>query len=317
MFGMIVDLPGHVNRDTLRQRGPRRVTPQGIRHLLTTNPIKIIVFAMIPATHDRPDTTVTSPGGSDQHAVLGAGGATGLEFVEVAKRFDDGTLALLPTTFSVRPGELAAIVGPSGCGKSTLLRLAAGLTTPSTGSVSVHARNLGYVFQDPTLLPWRTVRHNIELFGELHGVGKAERRAAASAAIETVGLTGFENKYPRALSGGMKMRASLARALTMAPEVFLFDEPFGAVDEITRERLNDELLRLFEERRFAALFVTHSVVEATFLASRVLVMSARPGKIVADLPIPFPYPRPAELRYEPEFARVTGEVGAALRQDQP
>jgi NitT/TauT family transport system ATP-binding protein len=239
-----------------------------------------------------------------------------LTFSEVAKRFDDGTLALLPTSFSVRPGELVSIVGPSGCGKSTLLRLAAGLIAPTTGTIAVGARNLGYVFQDPTLLPWRTVRRNIELLGELHGVGRAERRAAATAAIETVGLTGFEDKYPRALSGGMKMRASLARSLTMSPEVFLFDEPFGAVDEITRERLNDELLHLFEERRFAALFVTHSVIEATFLASRVLVMSARPGKILADLPVPFTYPRRTELRYDPDFARVAGEVGAALRSDQ-
>ena len=240
----------------------------------------------------------------------------GLAFAGVSKRFDDGTLALLPTTFAVRPGELVAVVGPSGCGKSTLLRLAAALTQPTTGTITVGAHNLGYVFQDATLLPWRTVRRNVELLGELHGIPKEERRAAAAAAIETVGLTGFENKYPRALSGGMKMRASLARALTLSPEVFLFDEPFGAVDEITRERLNDELLRLFEARRFAAVFVTHAVTEATFLASRVLVMSAQPGQIVAEIPIPFGYPRSPQLRYEPEFARVTGEVGAALRRGE-
>jgi NitT/TauT family transport system ATP-binding protein len=261
--------------------------------------------------------TAVSVGQTDRVAAAGGALGTGLTFYGVAKRFDDGTLALLPTSFSVHPGELVALVGPSGCGKSTLLRLAAGLVAPTTGTIDVGARNLGYVFQDPTLLPWRTVRRNVELLGELHGVGKAERQAAAAAAIETVGLTGFEDKYPRALSGGMKMRASLARALTMAPEVFLFDEPFGAVDEITRERLNDELLHLFTERRFAALFVTHSVIEATFLASRVLVMSPRPGKIVADLTIPFPYPRPVELRYDPAFARVAGDVGAALRQGQP
>jgi NitT/TauT family transport system ATP-binding protein len=245
-----------------------------------------------------------------------SGLSAGLAFTGVSKRFDDGTLALLPCSFSVRPGELVSIVGPSGCGKSTLLRLAAGLTRPSTGTITVGAKNLGYVFQDPTLLPWRTVRRNVEVLGELHNVPKAERRSAAAAAIETVGLTGFENKYPRALSGGMRMRASLARALTMSPEVFLFDEPFGAVDEITRERLNDELLRLFEARRFAAVFVTHSVTEATFLATRVLVMSARPGTLLADVPIPFGYPRPPELRYEPEFAKVAGEIGAVLRRSE-
>jgi NitT/TauT family transport system ATP-binding protein len=237
-----------------------------------------------------------------------------LQFSGAGKRFDDGTLALLPVTFTVHPGELVAIVGPSGCGKSTLLRLASGLLAPSAGTVEVSAQNVGYVFQDATLLPWRTVRRNVELLGELHGVPKAQRQQAAAAAIATVGLAGSEDKYPRALSGGMKMRASLARALTMAPEVFLFDEPFAAVDQITRERLNDEVLRLFEARRFAGLFVTHAVVEAAFLATRVLVMSARPGRILADIPVPFPYPRPAELRYDSEFAKVAGEVGAALRR---
>lgn len=238
-----------------------------------------------------------------------------LDFAGVSKRFDDGTLALLPVSFSAQPGEFVAIVGPSGCGKSTLLRLTAGLTAPSTGTITVGARNVGYVFQDPTLLEWRSVRRNVELLGELHGVPKPERRAAAAAAIATVGLAGFEDKYPRALSGGMKMRASLARALTMSPDVFLFDEPFGAVDEITRERLNDELLGLFQARRFAALFVTHSVTEAAFLATRVLVMSERPGRILADVAVPFPYPRSPELRYDPAFAQVTGTIGAVLRAE--
>ena len=247
--------------------------------------------------------------------VAGDRPAVCVEFTGVSKRFDDGTLALLPVSFSAQPGEFVAIVGPSGCGKSTLLRLAAGLTAPSTGTLAMAARNVGYVFQDPTLLQWRSVRRNVELLGELHGVPKPQRRAAAAAAIAAVGLTGFEDKYPRALSGGMKMRASLARALTMSPDVFLFDEPFGAVDEITRERLNDELLRLFQARRFAALFVTHSVTEAAFLASRVLVMSERPGRILTDLEVPFPYPRRPELRYDPAFAQVTGMIGAALRAE--
>jgi NitT/TauT family transport system ATP-binding protein len=258
---------------------------------------------------------VTAAGIPSQREVAGDEPDGCVKFAGVSKRFDDGTLALLPVSFSALPGEFVAIVGPSGCGKSTLLRLAAGLTAPSTGTLAVGAHNVGYVFQDPTLLPWRSVRRNVELFGELHGVPKPERQAAAQAAIATVGLTGFEDKYPRALSGGMKMRASLARALTMSPGVFLFDEPFGAVDEITRERLNDELLGLFQARRFAALFVTHSVTEAAFLATRVLVMSERPGRILADLAVPFPYPRPPELRYDPAFAEVTGTIGAVLRAE--
>jgi NitT/TauT family transport system ATP-binding protein len=260
-------------------------------------------------------TPVTAAGTPSRRDVAGDKPDGSLQFAGVSKRFGDGTLALLPVSFSALPGEFVAIVGPSGCGKSTLLRLAAGLTAASTGTITVAARNVGYVFQDPTLLPWRSVRRNVELLGELHGVPKPERRAAAAAAITAVGLTGFEDKYPRALSGGMKMRASLARALTMSPDVFLFDEPFGAVDEITRERLNDELLRLFQARRFSALFVTHSVTEAAFLASRVLVMSERPGRILADLAVPFPYPRLPELRYDPAFAQVTGKIGAALRAE--
>jgi NitT/TauT family transport system ATP-binding protein len=260
---------------------------------------------------------VTAAGTPTRRAVAGDSPDGSLQFTGVSKRFDDGTLALLPVSFSALLGELVAIVGPSGCGKSTLLRLAAGLTSASTGTITVGARNVGYVFQDPTLLPWRSVRRNVELLGELHGVPKPDRRAAAAAAITAVGLAGFEDKYPRALSGGMKMRASLARALTMSPDVFLFDEPFGAVDEITRERLNDELLRLFQARRFSALFVTHSVTEAAFLASRVLVMSERPGRILADLAVPFPYPRLPELRYDPAFAQVTGTIGTALRAGGP
>ena len=238
---------------------------------------------------------------------------TCLAFENVTKRFADGTQALRPVNFSVGEGEFVSIVGPSGCGKSTLLRVAAGLTAASSGSTNVGTDRIGYVFQDATLLPWRTVRRNIELLAELHGVPKSERRQRAAEAIETVGLTGSEAKFPRALSGGMKMRASLARALTMSPELFLFDEPFGALDEITRERLNDELLRLFVQRRFAGLFVTHSVAEAVYLSTRVVVMSDRPGRIVADLEVPFEYPRRQELRYTAEFAAFAGTVSSMLR----
>ena len=174
-----------------------------------------------------------------------------LTFDDVSKQFPDGTVALTNVSFEVCPREFVTVVGPSGCGKSTLLRIASGLTETSTGSVRVDRDSLGYVFQDPTLLQWRTVVRNVELLAQLHGVAKPERRRLAQEAIDLVGLTGFEDKYPKQLSGGMKMRASLARSLTLNPNVFLFDEPFGALDEITRERLNDELLTLFHSQGFA------------------------------------------------------------------
>jgi len=236
-----------------------------------------------------------------------------LAFEHVGKTFPDGTQALDDINLQVHSGEMVAIVGPSGCGKSTLLRLASHLTTASAGEIYVGEGNLGYVFQDATLLPWRTVQGNVELLAELAGVPKAERARLAADAIALTGLGGFEGHRPRALSGGMRMRVSLARSLTMRPRIFLFDEPFGALDEITRERLNAELLGLFEREQFAGLFVTHSVNEAAFLASRVLVMSPRPGRIVTEVRIPFAYPRKPELRFEPEFATVAGQISSRLR----
>jgi NitT/TauT family transport system ATP-binding protein len=237
-----------------------------------------------------------------------------MAFTAVSKRFPDGTQALHPVHLDVHRGEFVSVVGPSGCGKSTLLKIAGGLSRPSTGDVGINANYVGFVFQDATLLPWRTVRRNVELLMELHDIPKAQRFETGQRAIDTVGLTGAETKFPRALSGGMKMRVSLARCLTMSPEVLLFDEPFGALDEITRQRMNEELIRLFVEQQFAALFVTHSVSEAVFMSSRVAVMSGRPGQFIADIPIPFPFPRAPELRYTSEFAHVAGEVSAALRQ---
>lgn len=236
-----------------------------------------------------------------------------LTFDNIAKTFPDGTVALKNVSFEVRPREFVTVVGPSGCGKSTLLRIASGLTEASTGTVRVDRDSLGYVFQDPTLLQWRTVIRNVELLAQLHGVGTKERRRLAQDAINLVGLNGFEDKYVKQLSGGMKMRASLARSLTLKPAVFLFDEPFGALDEITRERMNDELIALFQSQGFASLFITHSIYEAVFLSTRVLVMSGRPGRIVGDFDVPFSYPRLPELRFEAEFAELTGEVSHALR----
>lgn len=241
------------------------------------------------------------------------GAAPALRFDGVSMVFPDGTHALRETSFDVHAGEFVAVVGPSGCGKSTLLRIASGLNPPTTGRVDVDQRSLGYVFQDATLLQWRTVQRNVELLGELEKMPADERRRRAAEAIALVGLKGFEKKYPKQLSGGMKMRASLARSLVLEPKVFLFDEPFGAVDEITRERLNDEVISLFMRKGFAGLFITHSISEAVFLSTRVLVMSARPGKIVGDFNVPFDYPRSPELRFDPEFAKLAGHISAELR----
>jgi NitT/TauT family transport system ATP-binding protein len=228
-------------------------------------------------------------------------------------RFPDGTDALDDVSLSVDSGEFVTIVGPSGCGKSTLLKIASGLLKASSGTVDVDPAGIGYVFQDATLLPWRTVWRNVELLTELHGISKAERERRVREAVDLVGLTGFEGHYPKALSGGMKMRASLARTLTMKPPVFLFDEPFGAVDEITRERLNEETLKLFEQERFAGLFITHSISEAVFLSTRVLVMSSRPGRIVESVDVPFEYPRHPDIRFDSTFGEISAHISHALR----
>ena len=245
--------------------------------------------------------------------VLADVGGPALKFDRVSMVFPDGTEALRDVSFSVEPGEFVTIVGPSGCGKSTLLRIASGLLDRSGGSVAVDRQRLGYVFQDPTLMPWRTVQGNVELLAELHGYKKAERWALATAAIDLVGLNGFEKHYPKSLSGGMKMRVSLARTLTLRPPVFLFDEPFGAVDEITREHLNEETQELFMNEGFAGLFITHSIPEAVFMSTRVLVMSARPGRLVAEFDVPFDYPRMPDLRFDPQFAELSSKVSLALR----
>ena len=174
-----------------------------------------------------------------------------LAFTGVGRTFPDGTEALRGVDLTVDRGEFVTVVGPSGCGKSTLLRLASGLDAPTSGTVRARSEQVGYVFQDPTLLPWRTVQRNVELLAELEKMPKPERRRRVAESISLVGLDGFEKHRPRALSGGMRMRVSLARSLVLEPDVFLFDEPFGALDEMTRERLNDELLQLFVDRRFA------------------------------------------------------------------
>jgi NitT/TauT family transport system ATP-binding protein len=236
-----------------------------------------------------------------------------LEFTDTEMTFSNGTVALRDVDLTVSSGEFVTVVGPSGCGKSTLLRIASGLEKASHGTAAVHTENVGYVFQDATLLPWRTVQDNVELIAELKGMPKAERAEKAAQVIELVGLQGFEDNLPKQLSGGMRMRTSVARSLMMDPELFLFDEPFGALDEITRERLNDELLKLFTEQSFAGLFITHSVSEAVYLSTKVIVMSGRPGTVVATFDVPFPMPRDPDIRFTPEFGELTGKVSHALR----
>lgn len=238
---------------------------------------------------------------------------SGLDIRNVTMTFPDGTQALQGIDLQLEPGEFVTIVGPSGCGKSTLLRIVSGLEAQTSGTCHVDRASLGYVFQDSVLLPWRNVQRNVELNAELQGMGKDQRRELAQQAINLVKLDEHTSKYPHQLSGGMKMRCSLARSLVSRPQVFLFDEPFGALDEMTRERLNDELLSIFQREKFAGLFITHSIQEAVFLSTRVLVMSAQPGRIVAEHHIQFPFPRPPELRYSPEFAEICGRISSDLK----
>jgi NitT/TauT family transport system ATP-binding protein len=239
-----------------------------------------------------------------------------LGFHQLRFTFPDGTQALDQIDLTIDRGQFVSLVGPSGCGKSTLLRLAAGLLAPTAGRVAREPGGVGFVFQEATLLPWRTVADNVGLLAELGGVAKAERRRLAAAAISLVGLDAFATHYPHALSGGMKMRVSLARALAMRPDLFLFDEPFGALDELTREQLNDELLALYVSQGFTGMFVTHSIQEAVYLSTRVIVMSPRPGRIVADIAVPFGYPRRPDLRFEPAYVDVCRTASAALRADR-
>lgn len=218
---------------------------------------------------------------------------------DLSKRFSNGTLALSGVTFDVQERQFLSLLGPSGCGKSTLLRLIAGLAEPSGGTVAwgtPDAASLSFVFQEPTLMPWATALGNVALPLRLARIAKAERESRAAAALAQVGLSGFEKAYPRELSGGMKMRVSIARALVTKPRVLLMDEPFAALDEITRFKINNDLLELWRRENFTVVFVTHSVFESAFLSQRIAVMTARPGRIVEEIAIDAPYPRDAAYR---------------------
>ena len=229
----------------------------------------------------------------------------------VTKNFDE-VHALKEVNLDIATGEFVTIVGPSGCGKSTLLRIIAGLIS-TQGSVKKPDKG-AFVFQDAALLPWRTVQKNAELLMELEdGFSKQERISRVSSALQQVGLSGFEKSYPHQLSGGMKMRLSLARALVLRPEYLLLDEPLSAVDELTRELLQEEIHALWKEEKFTAILVTHNVAEAVFLSNRVVVMSPRPGEIVHVVDVPFKK-RDQLLRSKTQFTKLVSEISGKLRE---
>ncbi|MFN0186014.1 MAG: ABC transporter ATP-binding protein [Aquabacterium sp.] len=236
----------------------------------------------------------------------------------VDKRFASGLLALSGVDMAIGARSFVALLGPSGCGKSTVLRLAAGLDTPSAGTVDAPALRrpdaaaTAFVFQEPALMPWADVQDNVRLPLRLAGQPRAATDAAVRSVLAAVGLSDFGGAWPAELSGGMKMRASIARALVTRPELLLMDEPFAALDEITRQRLNADLLDWWQARQLAVMFVTHSVFEAVFLSQRVLVMSARPGRVVADIAIDAPYPRDATFRTSTAYATLCRTVSLAL-----
>jgi NitT/TauT family transport system ATP-binding protein len=235
-------------------------------------------------------------------------------------------IALEKVDMRVPAGQFASIIGPSGCGKSTLLRLVADVTEPHAGTITLggdtprvarHAHSLGFVFQAPTLLPWRSVKQNIELPLDVVGRGSAKRSTRSSAElIELVGLTGFANALPHQLSGGMQQRVAIARALILTPDILLLDEPFGALDEITRQRMNLELLRIWSESGTTALLVTHSIAEAVFMSDRIYVMSARPGRITSIVDVPLERPRRLDMMRSPEFFDCVNRVRDGLFGNQ-
>jgi NitT/TauT family transport system ATP-binding protein len=235
----------------------------------------------------------------------------------VSKRFANGTLALSNLSLDVGEGGFVSLLGPSGCGKSTALRLVAGLGQPSAGTIDrpgSGGREIGFVFQEPTLMPWATAFRNVWLPLRLSGLPRAEARDRVMDALRLVGLERFAESYPRELSGGMKMRVSIARALVTRPKLLLMDEPFAALDEITRVKLNDDLLALWQTLRWTVIFVTHSVYESVYLSNRIVVMAARPGRVIADIPIPAPYPRDEAYRMSSPYNEFCRQVSGALHR---
>lgn len=237
---------------------------------------------------------------------------------QAAKTFEGGVTAFEGLSLAIDRGSFTSILGPSGCGKSTLLRAIAKLTRVTSGSIGWNLEgnghdSIGFVFQEPTLMPWATLNHNVSLPLELAHMPAAEIAPKREHMLTLVELEGFENAYPRELSGGMKMRASIARALITDPALLLLDEPFAALDEITREKLNDDLLAIWQQQECSVVFVTHSVYESVYLSERIIILSERPARIVADISIDAPYPRTQEFRLSPQYADYCRQVSTALR----
>ncbi len=245
-----------------------------------------------------------------------------VSLAHVRKEFANGTVALEDLSMDVREGEFLSLLGPSGCGKSTALRLIAGLLDasqgaigwPAGGSAKAHSKtgDIGFVFQEPTLMPWASVVDNVHLPLKLKGVSRAAALPRIMETLALVGLADFAEVFPRELSGGMKMRVSIARALVTEPKLLLMDEPFAALDEITRFKLNDDILRLKEARRVTIVFVTHSVYESVYLSSRIVVMAARPGRVVAELDVDAPYPRDEDFRATQTYTETCKAASRAL-----
>lgn len=243
---------------------------------------------------------------------------------DVSKVFSNGTLALKGMSLDVRSGEFISLLGPSGCGKSTALRIIAGLGAASSGSIDwpssrINSKGLpegdvGFVFQEPTLMPWATVFDNVHLPLKLRGVSKSAAREKIMEALDSVGLADFTASYPRELSGGMKMRVSIARAMVTKPRLLLMDEPFAALDEITRQKLNDDVLRLWKQNGVTVIFVTHSVYESAYLSSRIVVMRARPGQVFTDMEIAQPEDRDENYRISEGYRQTCQDVSSALQR---
>ena len=266
--------------------------------------------------------TATASLSTPANAARNTAGRPVVQLRGVGKRYSNGTLAVAGVDLDLRGAEFTSLLGPSGCGKSTVLRMIAGLGEPSAGRIdwprAPHdgrgqpVRDVGFVFQEPTLMPWATALQNVMLPLRLEKVASREAADRAAAALQSVGLDSFLRAYPRELSGGMKMRVSIARALVTEPRILLLDEPFAALDEITRHRLNDDLLALWAKAGFTVLFVTHSVFESVYLSQRIVVMAARPGRIAADVAIAAPFPRDAGFRTSVEYADACKVVSARL-----
>ena len=245
-----------------------------------------------------------------------------VEVLSVEKTYPNGTQALLPVNLTVQEGEFITLLGPSGCGKSTLLKMVAGLLAPSDGrlllwrkpvqQIESTGHRLSFVFQEATLMPWASVMANVRLPLDLAGVPRAQAEARVREALKMVGLEKFETNLPRELSGGMQMRVSIARGLVTEPTLLLMDEPFGALDEITRNRLDSDLLGLWQARKLTVIFVTHSIYEAVYLSNRVVVMAARPGRIVDEVVIDEPYPRSADFRVSTAFSQYAKRLQDSL-----